>query len=82
VHYGKLAIQALSGQEGVTDDIMAEIYEHIGTSQIDLGYYDEAVKNLQRSLKLNFSQTTNDNLKTAQHHAGNSGGFFKKLFGK
>ncbi|MCJ8154405.1 hypothetical protein MKJ01_11595 [Chryseobacterium sp. SSA4.19] len=82
VHYGKLAVQALSGKESITDDVIAEIYEHIGTSQIDLGYYDEAVKNLQQSLKLNFSQTASDNLKIAQYHAGNSGGFFKKLFGK
>ena len=81
VHYGSLALQTLPSQEGVSDDIIAEIYEHIGTSQLDLGMYTEAAENLRSSLRYNNIQTTQDNLKTAEINLNNKGGFFKKLFG-
>ncbi|WP_294209536.1 hypothetical protein [uncultured Chryseobacterium sp.] len=82
VQYGESALAALPQQDGVTDDIVAEMYEHIGTAQIDLGNYEQAIKNLEKSLNLNFSQTAQDNLKIAREQTGKQGGFFKKLFGK
>ncbi|WP_254488900.1 hypothetical protein, partial [Salmonella enterica] len=71
-------------QDNVAEDIIAEIYEHIGTSQIDLGQYGKAAENLTRSLQYNPSKIAEDNLKTAEAESirNSSGGFFKKLFGK
>lgn len=81
VHYGSEALSLLSKQEGVEDYIVAEIYEHIGASQIDLGNYMNAVENLEKSLELKHSPLAENNLKIAREHSGKSGGFFKKFFG-
>lgn len=82
IRYGNWSLSLLPGQEGVADDIVAEIYEYLGNSQLDQGNYEEAVKNLEQSLNLNFSQTASNNLQTARSHAGNKGGFFRRLFRK
>lgn len=84
VEYALLALQVLPQQEGVTADIVAEIYEHLGTAQLDLTQYAEAAENLKLSLLYNHSPIAADNLKTAEteHKRNNSGGFFKKIFGK
>lgn len=84
VSYGMLALEVLPQQDNVAEDIIAEIYEHIGTSQIDLGQYGKAAENLTRSLQYNPSKIAEDNLKTAEAESirNSSGGFFKKLFGK
>lgn len=82
VNYGTWALSVMPVQEGVTDDVAAEIYEHIGSAQLDLGNYDEAVKNLQQSLQLNDLPHTRTNLNTARSHINKKGGFFRSLFGK
>ncbi|MDN3693038.1 hypothetical protein QWZ06_12455 [Chryseobacterium tructae] len=84
VAYALQAIQALPQQEGVTKDIIAEIYEHLGTAQLDLAQYNEATENLKLSLQYNHSPIAEENLKTAEaeNKRNNSGGFFKKIFGK
>lgn len=84
VEYALLALQALGQQEGVTDDIVAEIYEHLGTAQLDLGQYTDAADNLKTSLHYNHSPIAEDNLRTAEaeNRRNGSGGFFRKMFGK
>ncbi|MCS4305616.1 tetratricopeptide repeat protein [Chryseobacterium sp. BIGb0232] len=84
VEYALLALQVLPQQEGVTKDIIAEVYEHIGTAQLDLGQYADAAENLKLSLQYNHSPIAEDNLKTAEaeNKRNSSGGFFKKMFGK
>lgn len=82
VNYGTWALSVMPGQEGVTDDVAAEIYEHIGSAQLDLGNYDEAVKNLGQSLQLNELPHTRTNLNTARSHINKKGGFFRSFFGK
>jgi tetratricopeptide (TPR) repeat protein len=68
VHYGELALQALAGQEGVTDDVVAQIYEHIGTSCIDLDECRKAVQYLQESVKLYDTEVARQNLQIAKEH--------------
>lgn len=84
VEYALLALQVLPQQDGVTADIVAEVYEHLGTAQLDLAQYAEAAENLKLSLQYNHSPIAADNLKTAEieNKRNNSGGFFKKIFGK
>lgn len=82
VHYGALALKALATQEGVTDDVIAQIHEHIGTSQIDLEDYDKAFHHLQESLKLHETSVARQNLKIAQDNMSPAGGLFRKLFGR
>ncbi len=81
VHYGTLAISMLPEQQEITDDIAAELYEHIGTSLIDIGHYTEAVKNLEISLGLFYNRITEDNLKIARANVKEPS-FFRKLFGQ
>lgn len=81
VYYGTIAISLLAEQKEVKDDIAAELYEHIGTSLIDMGQYTEAVKNLEISLKLFYNRITEDNLKIAKAKAKEPTGFFRKFFG-
>ncbi|MGJ1420173.1 tetratricopeptide repeat protein [Sphingobacterium spiritivorum] len=82
--YADSAIQALPQQQGVTNDIVAELYEHLGSAQLDLELYAEAAQNYRQSLQYNFSQMVSDNLKVAEENIKNSGSdnFFRKLFGK
>ncbi|ERJ57672.1 tetratricopeptide repeat protein [Sphingobacterium paucimobilis] len=82
IYYGQLALQTLNQQDNVTDDVIAEIYEHIGTSFLDLERYDESIQYLQKSLNYNDTPTTRENLKTAEATKQGSKGFFGKLFGK
>ncbi|MDQ1162390.1 tetratricopeptide (TPR) repeat protein [Chryseobacterium sp. SORGH_AS 447] len=82
VNYGTWALSVMPGQGGVTDDITAEIYEHIGSAQLDLGNYDEAVKYLEQSLQLNDLPHTRTNLNKARSHINKKGGFFRNFFGK
>lgn len=84
VEYALLALQVLPQQEEVAKDIVAELYEHLGTSQLDLAQYAEAAENLKLSLRYNPSSIAEDNLKTAEkeNKQNDSGGFFKKIFGK
>ncbi len=82
VNYGTWALSVMPGQEGVTDDVAAEIYEHIGSAQLDLGNYEEAVKNLGQSLQLNELPHTRANLNTVRSHISKKGGFFRSFFGK
>ncbi|WP_250254043.1 hypothetical protein [Chryseobacterium sp. Marseille-Q3244] len=84
VEYALLALQALPQQDGVTADIIAEIYEHLGTAQLDLAQYSEAAENIKLSLQYNHSPIAEENLKTAEteNKRNYSGGFFKKIFGK
>lgn len=82
VQYAKSALETLEKQEGVTQDVIAEIYEHLGTAQIDLGQFSEALLNLETSLKFEDSAVTRENLKIATAHASSKQGFFKKFFGK
>lgn len=84
VEYALMALQVLPQQQGVTEDIVAEIYEHLGTAQLDLGQYTEAAENLKKSLHYNHSPIAEDNLKTAEAESrrNGSGGFFKKMFGR
>lgn len=81
VHYGTRAISMLPEQQEITDDIVAELYEHIGTSLIDMGHYTEAVKNLEISLGLCYNRIAEDNLKIARANAKEPG-FFRKFFGQ
>ncbi len=80
VKYGQMAISLLPEQQGITDDIAAEIYEHVGTSLLDLGIYRDAVKNLEISLTLFYNPTAETNLKIAREKLAGPG-FFRKLFG-
>lgn len=82
VNYGTWALSVMLSQEGVTDDVAAEIYEHIGSAQLDLGNYDEAVNNLEQSLQLNPLPHTRTNLNMARSHINKKGGFFRSLFGR
>lgn len=82
IQYAPSALDALEKQQGVTDDIIAEIYEHLGTAQIDLGQYNEAMENLKSALRYNDIQVTRENLEVATAHANSSQGFFKKFFRK
>ncbi|QQT25522.1 tetratricopeptide repeat protein [Sphingobacterium spiritivorum] len=84
IFYANSAIQALPQQEGVTGDIIAELYEHLGSAQLDLELYTEAAQNYRESLRYNFNQMVSDNLKVAEENIKSSGSnnFFSKLFGK
>lgn len=68
VHYGDAALQALPTQEGVTDDVVAQIYEHIGTSYIDLDECRKAVQYLQESIRLHDTPQARQNLQIAKEH--------------
>ncbi len=82
IYYAKLALEALEKQEGVTANIIAEIYEHLGVAQLDLEQYEEAVVSLELALSYEDSEVLRENLKMAKANASSSEGFFKKLFGK
>ncbi len=82
IQYTKNALHTVEKQEGVTDDIIAEIYEHLGIAQIDLEQYKEAVDNLEAALRYGDSELARENLKIAKENAHSSQGFFKKFFGK
>ncbi|UHO40109.1 hypothetical protein H5J24_08920 [Chryseobacterium capnotolerans] len=84
VEFALMALQVLPQQQGVTEDIIAEIYEHLGTAQLDLGQYANAAENLKTSLHYNHSSIAEDNLKTAETESRRNGssGFFRKMFGK
>ncbi|MCP1996286.1 tetratricopeptide repeat protein [Flavobacterium sp. HSC-61S13] len=82
IQYAQSALDALAKQEGVTSDIIAEIYEHLGAAQMDLGQYNEAVGNLESALKYQESDVARENLKIATAHANSSQSFFKKFFRK
>lgn len=68
VHYGEAALQALAGQEGVTEDVVAQIYEHIGTSCIDLDECRKAVQYLQESVRRHDTAIARQNLQIAKDH--------------
>ncbi|MBP2615514.1 tetratricopeptide repeat protein [Chryseobacterium jejuense] len=84
LEYALLALQVLPQQEGVTEDITAEIYEHLGTAQLDLGQYADAAENFKVSLQYNPSKIAKDNLRIAEteNKRNGSGGFFRKVFGR
>ncbi len=82
VYYGQQALAMMVHQEDITNEIMAEVYEHIGTSQLDLRYFDDAIANLTHSLQYEVTKTAGDNLQLAQDYKKSSSGFFGKLFGK
>ncbi|MDR0263698.1 MAG: hypothetical protein LBJ04_10780 [Sphingobacterium sp.] len=82
LHYGKHAIQVLAQQDNVTDDVIAEIYEHMGIAFLDLKRYDESIEYLKKSIRYNDLPTTIENLKIAEANKNSSGGFLSKLFGK
>lgn len=81
IHYAKLALQALVNQEGVTGDVIGEIYEHMGTAQLDMEQYDDAIENLEHALRYHEMKTARENLITAQANKKSSTGFLRKLFG-
>ncbi len=82
LYYGNGALKALPQQENVTDDIIAEIYEHMGTAFLDLQRYDDAITHLRQSLSFQDMPTTRANLKVAEATKQSSKGFFHKLFNK
>ncbi|WP_313271112.1 hypothetical protein [Sphingobacterium sp.] len=84
IFYANNAILALPQQEGVTDDVIAGLYEHLGSAQLDLELYTEAAQNYRESLRYHFNQMISDNLKIAEENIKNSdsNNFFSKLFVK
>ncbi|WP_378103367.1 tetratricopeptide repeat protein [Chryseobacterium sp. sg2396] len=79
--YGSEALSVLPEQENVTDDVIAEIYGHIGAAQIDRERYEDALTNLEKYLQLNPLPHTQNNLKITREYAGKKGGFFRNLLG-
>lgn len=84
VDYALMALTILPQQENITKDIIAEVYEHLGTAQLDLGQYTDAAENLRIALEYNPTKIAEDNLRTAEAETrrNGSGSFFKKIFGK
>ena len=84
IDYAVLALEALPNQEQVTNDIISEVYEHLGTAQFDLGQYDGAVKNLRTSLQYGHSITAENNLLAAERELkrNNTSELLNKLFGQ
>lgn len=82
LYYGDGALKALPQQENVTEDIIAELYEHMGTTCLDLQRYDDAITYLQQSLAFQDMPITRANLKVAEATKQRSKGFFYKLFNK
>ncbi|AZA76678.1 tetratricopeptide repeat protein [Chryseobacterium sp. G0186] len=83
VDYALMALNVIPKQENITRDIIAEVYEHLGTSQLDLGQYADAAENLKKALEYNPTKIAEDNLRTAEAETRRNGssGFFKKLLG-
>jgi tetratricopeptide (TPR) repeat protein len=82
IYYGRLALQSLVDQEGIAGDIIAEIYEHMGTAQLDMEEYESAIENLEHALRYHDTKAARENLKIAQANKKSSTGFLRKLFGQ
>lgn len=64
VYLGESALNLVKDEEsGVAEDVIAELYEHIGTSYLDLKNYKEALKFLKKSVDLSQNINAEANLK-------------------
>lgn len=82
LEYGRLALLHLADQQGVDNSIVAEIYEHLGTAQLDTQDFEAAVNSYQAALTYQDNPTTRGNLKLAQAQLKTPSAFLKKLFGR